>query len=602
MNTSSETHVPSTSNLTAILKRWPIVALVSVAFFALAVVGILHLKTFYTAQITMVLPETASTDLAEKAQQVGFSPADPFVVRSYLDIAKDDAISRVVINNLALTQIADFEKQSKLDGFLEILRKEVHAELPPTSVSGQQAAEDRALVIYRKRLTVLNDGRSLTVQLSFTARNPNLAVRIANAHAKAFLDSQIAYRSAVATQKTFWLRKQLDVAAADLRSAQISLQTHLVSTSPQIVIAADQTAELKSRQSVVLAKQHVYEGLLARFAVMAAEEKYTGPEIRVVAPATIPTIPSYPNIPVFAAIAAVMSLLVGMAVALLVSALERKRPSAKAVADDLGLRLFGSVPIPTRPWLISSSRRLSGAHFWEQIRRIRCVVRGGSDSAIVAAVTSYLPNEGKSLVAASLARSIASSGSRTLLIDLDLRRPNAHKLLGVPRNETAGLGEALCKKIKTSEFAISADPSGTLFLLTGASNGINDVDVLASAQLKALLVRLKREFRTIILDTPPLGVVSDALNAVTLADTTVLVAESSIHIRENVTRAVEALESCAVAAGGLVVTTRSRSSDTGYSYLSGYATSDKMIKVAPLPVRWRFQKVAASPLWEHSRP
>ena len=450
-------------------------------------------------------------------------------------------------------------------------------------------------------MNVSNDGRSLTVQLGFQSHDPSLAAKIANAHARTYVDGQTAFRTANAALKTAWLRKQLDVAAADLRSAQVALQTHPTSMSSSIMIAADQTAELKSRQSVATAKQGVYEALLSRFVVMSAEEKFTGADTRIVSGAVTSTTPSFPNIPVFTAIAAVLSLVAGVFAALISAAFKTEKTKESDVAERFGLRLLGTLDVPTRP-LISMpwSRRMRAAHFWEQIRRIRCSIRRGSDGSVVTAVTSFLPDEGKSLVAASLARAMASSGNRTLLVDLDLRRPNAHRLLSVERNENIGLGEALRKRTKTLEAAVVADSSNRLFLLTCATLETTDVDVLASAQLRVLLDRLRREFKVIIIDTPPLGIVSDALNAAMLADQTILVAGSSPALSSNVDNAMTILTNCAVAASGLVVTVRGKMRTSSYSYLRHYSGGDKMVEVSPLPKRWRFGDRKLRPLWEHT--
>ena len=109
--------------LTAVVKRWPIVLLVGTLVFGGLLVCILHLKPMYTSQITMILPAAPDMDLAEKPQQSAMSQTDPYVVRSYTDVIKDDAISRRVITQLHLTDVPEFQKRSgKLDELLGRVR------------------------------------------------------------------------------------------------------------------------------------------------------------------------------------------------------------------------------------------------------------------------------------------------------------------------------------------------------------------------------------------------------------------------------------------------------------------------------------------------
>ena len=579
---------PPRNILSIIRMKWLVFLTVSLTIFIGLAVVVLKMTPRYTAEATLILPSVPATDLAEKTSQSFIPPTDPYIIHSYADVLKDPAICRIVVERLHLANNKEFEARKSviadwIDKAKDYLRFDVARRGP---WSERDAAEDQTLAKYRKSLNVFNDGRSLTVELSFQAADPILAAQIVDAHVAAFISNQIAYRSQVAGQKTAWLKRQLDVAASELRTAQVALQTHLVPAAPQAMVAADQTAELKSRLSIVTARQNVYEALLSRYAIMTAEEKYVGSDTRVVSQSAVPTVPTFPNKPIFLAIAAVISIIAGGLAALVMSAMQKQPIREEDIVHRLGLPLLGVVQLPTRMLIIGrSSRKLRLAYFWEQIRSIRCFVRLGEESGRVTAITSYLPDEGKSLVAASLARAISSAGTKTLLIDLDMRRPNAHTLLSVSQNETCGLGEALQRKVKTSAATICVDPSGSLYLLSGATLGAKDIDALAGVRLKLLLSRLKREFKVIILDTPPIGVVSDAIYASILADETIIVAQSGPQFSSNLPGAVKILANCSINVQGVVITKRDRPEKSAYSYLQNYFYHDKLVELSPIPRR-----------------
>jgi capsular exopolysaccharide synthesis family protein len=156
----------------------------------------------------------------------------------------------------------------------------------------------------------------------------------------------------------------------------------------------------------------------------------------------------------------------------------------------------------------------------EAIQSIRMALRYSDvdNPPKVVLVTSSLSDEGKTVFALSLARSAAKSGLRTLLIDCDLRRPSIAKLLNV--DSKPGL-LAFFDDNADKSMIISLDTESGLQVITAPSGTPNPQDLLGSKHMKALIDGMRDHYDFIVLDTPPLLAVSDAVALSHAADATI---------------------------------------------------------------------------------
>lgn len=124
------------------------------------------------------------------------------------------------------------------------------------------------------------------------------------------------------------------------------------------------------------------------------------------------------------------------------------------------------------------------------------------------AVTSWSKGEGKSTATVNLAISFAKMGKKVLLIDTDLRRPNVHNLLKI--KNTSGLSEVIGQFV-SFEDAVYRDVVPSLDVLTSGAVPPNPSELIASTSYASFMNLVKNQYDYIILDTPPVGVVTDAL-------------------------------------------------------------------------------------------
>ncbi len=149
------------------------------------------------------------------------------------------------------------------------------------------------------------------------------------------------------------------------------------------------------------------------------------------------------------------------------------------------------------------------SHFGEAFRRIRTKVLSASNGSrgFSIVVTSTGPREGKSVVAANLAASLAKAEQRVLLIDADLRRPTVHRTFDLPLQP--GLSELL-SGVKTSDRLVRPTKIAGLSIISAGGPPDNPSELLASSRFRTLLASLSSHFDWIVLDSPPVMAVADA--------------------------------------------------------------------------------------------
>jgi succinoglycan biosynthesis transport protein ExoP len=218
--------------------------------------------------------------------------------------------------------------------------------------------------------------------------------------------------------------------------------------------------------------------------------------------------------------------------------------------------------------------------FGEAYRALRTslVFTSGGESTRVITVTSAQPLEGKTTTACNLAMVLAFGGSRVLLIDADMRRPGVHKALKI--NNTVGLSHLLVGQARVRE-AIQRTSDPNFCVMTAGRTPPNPSELLASERMKQLVANLKQgPFDWVVMDTPPVLAVTDAIIVTPLADCALFVLGAEMTRRRLAERAVNMLLSCRPKVVGAVLNRvnfdRNKyyySRYYGYQYKSYYGTN-----------------------------
>ncbi len=180
--------------------------------------------------------------------------------------------------------------------------------------------------------------------------------------------------------------------------------------------------------------------------------------------------------------------------------------------------------------------------FGEAFRSLRTslVFSSGGESTRVIAVTSTQPLEGKTTTACNLALALALGGSRVLLIDADLRRPGLHRTMGLPNG--VGLSHLLSAQARVRE-VIQRTAGPNLFVITAGVTPPNPSELLASERMNHLIANLAHgPFDWVVLDTPPVLAVTDAVIIAQKVSSVVFVVGSEMTRRVHAQRALEMLQ------------------------------------------------------------
>lgn len=218
---------------------------------------------------------------------------------------------------------------------------------------------------------------------------------------------------------------------------------------------------------------------------------------------------------------------------------------------------------PTREVVSDMSMRNSANALFANIRFMEV----DSDIRSIA-VTSSVPNEGKSTVTIALAMAVGAAGHSCLLVETDMRRRSLANTLGVhPRY---GIGALLKGETGVAGAVVPTDLDGVFFL--DAEPGIPAPEgILGSHRFEELMVELARGYDYVIYDTPPLGAFPDAAVIAGKADGTVLVMRENYTDRAEAVRSMEALKMVNAHVLGTVMNGQRSKADGGYGYAYSYA-------------------------------
>jgi succinoglycan biosynthesis transport protein ExoP len=256
-------------------------------------------------------------------------------------------------------------------------------------------------------------------------------------------------------------------------------------------------------------------------------------------------------------------LALGVCMAFVLDFWDRTISSVQQLEDRMAIPALGSVPIvpklaatPNRRRLLRGARReesnslslttvnhLNGAALTPAAReafRALCASILLSDSATprTILVTSAVPGEGKTTVVEYLGKAFAESGAKTVLVELDMRKPKLSSRFGGGHTDaTQGASLYLAGHGPRGTAPIVATETPNLFLLPSGPKPPNPIALLSSERLTDLLAHLKSEFRFVLIDSPPILTVADARVIGTKVDGVVLVAKAKQTPRELINRA-----------------------------------------------------------------
>ncbi|MCA1560696.1 MAG: polysaccharide biosynthesis tyrosine autokinase, partial [Acidobacteria bacterium] len=294
-------------------------------------------------------------------------------------------------------------------------------------------------------------------------------------------------------------------------------------------------------QRVADSNRQIYQSLLDQQKQLAVVANSRANNVQVMDRAEVQRVPYSPNTRRDLLTAILAGLVFALGLAFGIEYLDDTIKTPEDVTKRLKLPLLGLVP-GVRGHRVPVLTETVPHDFGEAFRSLRTslVFTSGGQSTRVIAVTSSQPLEGKTITACNLALALSLGGARVLLIDGDMRRPGLHKTMGLQNG--IGLSHMLVGQARVRD-VIQRMSEPNLFVITAGRPPPNPSELLASERMRAFITNLEHgPFEWVIIDTPPVLAVTDAVILTQQVSGVVFVIGSEMTRRAHAQRALETLQ------------------------------------------------------------
>ncbi len=324
--------------------------------------------------------------------------------------------------------------------------------------------------------------------------------------------------------------------------------------------------ELTSLEREVKTNRELYDLFMGQLKETSAVSDMQTVVARVVDPAIVSDAPVRPNKMLLIGSSFVLSLLLGVVIAVMLDRLDSSVRSVEDAESKIGLPILAALPrvdLTGGQLAALISRDAPKSQFAEGIKTARTgILLSGIDHAHkTLVVTSSLPGEGKSTIAVNLAMAHAQT-RRVLLIDADMRKPSIAGVLGLD-NTHPGLSMLVLGRQKIEDCVYRIEGS-SLEVLTAGSIPPNPLELLMSERFRNLLGELGKVYDTIVIDAPPVQMVSDAVVLGSMATGIVFVIKADSTPFQLARRAILALQRGNGSLFGIVLNQASFRNDSYY--------------------------------------
>ena len=354
---------------------------------------------------------------------------------------------------------------------------------------------------------------------------------------------------------TMSLQADFDVTSRRERSLYDNIQQ----LRRQAIDLSKQTLQLDRLQREYNQNKAFVEEMLARSNEADIASTASLNNVRVIEPARRPGGPYSPNVQRTIMLATVLGLFFGVGLVLGLDYLDHTLRSPDQVERYLGLETLTALPKTT----VDDTRVLRES--FQSLRTAVMLAARGEDSHVLM-VTSAVPEEGKTTVAFNLAKVLAAGGSKVLLIDADLRKPRLHRM--IKAKNVRGLTSIVLGERTASEVIHSFPNITNLDLITSGPLPPNPPELFGKQSYRELLDEARNSYDWVLIDTPPVGSVTDPVICARLAELVVLVVQYGSTRRQVVREAIRLLGRTGAHIAGVLLNQVDIERD--HYYYSGY--------------------------------
>jgi capsular exopolysaccharide synthesis family protein len=323
------------------------------------------------------------------------------------------------------------------------------------------------------------------------------------------------------------LARALDVAAGNIQSefetnrrAYEQAKAELALQETEALKLDSMLIEYQSAQNELEVNEQLLASIVGRMRETTMTASIETQNARSLDKAVPPVRHSSPNYPISIALGLFGGLGLGLAFAFFIAFIDDRVKSGFDIEAVVGLPLLAIIPQIRRLETIERSQvAISNAdpQAAEAFLSLHSTLRLKDESkhAKVILVTSTTPGEGKSFVTTNLALTFAAHGEKTIIVDCDLRKPNVHRSFGV--ENLKGVIDYCAADVSIDQLIIK-DHQANFDILPSGGRAKNPTQILNTRNFVRLIEELRTRYDRVLIDTPPLAAVSDAMAILPLAD------------------------------------------------------------------------------------
>lgn len=357
------------------------------------------------------------------------------------------------------------------------------------------------------------------LQIVVNSPDPKEAQNVANTLGDIILTQSQALYSGGEKSTTEIISGELTTAQTELNQARIDYET-LIATSPN-----DADAIVRANLLVDL-KQKTYEFLLNDYETARVQEAVRANIITVIEPAVLPLKPSQPKVLINIILGFMVGLVGGVGLAFLNENLNPRLYTLEQIESISELDVLGKIPLDKSKGigrLVKRGPHIDGPAFKVSFQKLQTNItqkKANDNLAKTILFTSAVPGEGKSTIVANLALAMGKVGQNVIVMDCDMHLPVQHKIFDLPNK--LGLSTLMTQQTRLID-ALQKTRYQNTWVLTSGPNVPNAIELLGSPQMKSVIELLAQKFDYILLDTPALLPVGDAIALSNFVDSIVLV-------------------------------------------------------------------------------
>ena len=313
-----------------------------------------------------------------------------------------------------------------------------------------------------------------------------------------------------------------------------------------------------------------YLGVLVRIqeARLSADENTA--TVKLVDVASVPS-QVYPRPMRTLFVALLLGFFLGFGLAFLAEVLEDHVVNASDVETGTGIKILAIIPhVKTKSRQEIATASLT--HRYNEMAEAFAGLRSVLDSAVyrgktqVILVASSLPEEGKTTTCCNLATACALNGQKTLLIDFDLRRPRVGQIFPMPAGRRGLLEFLAGKSTKPEEIVYPSECKNLSIIASRVKGEARPADLVGGAKVADLLAWARANYDRILIDAPPLGIVSDALALAGLSDCVLVMARPATSRKRAVRHTIHRFRDVGISAVAVVMNDVDHSKFTSHGY------------------------------------